>query len=259
MMVLKWNSIITHLEEINNIILVNGVVCRVKKDILFRLVVKYRKEKNMVRQFRPILIGIEFDNLPVWKKINWKWVLQRAPLLLFALVSSYGVGHLLYLAGIPFPFDYIGAVSFDIGFLGVIALADMQLNKNIWSHILFFLLNVTMAGLAALFNVLGHAGGKYANITAEDYTIGIPFALVGLCFAMYFHSIMSQYINKEIEEQEKADELAALEKEHCMYCGKGAPSKPAIYGHYKSCAMKRMHEDKTRVMPCQCISCRQAT
>lgn len=204
---------------------------------------------NQTIQFRPILAGKDYEDLPIWQKINWKWFLQRIPMFLFAFVSSYGVGHLLYLGGTPSPFDYIGAISFDIGYLGVIALADMQLKKTIKSNILFYILNITMSVLAALFNVLGHAGGKYANIRAEDITIGVPFALVGLAFAMYYHSIMAEYITKEIENNEQT-------KEPCKFCGVGKPSMHAIYGHYKSCSMKKMHETLNDPSRCSCLLCK---
>jgi hypothetical protein len=207
------------------------------------------------RQFRPILIGASYDALPTWKRINFKWVLQRLPMFLFAFVSSYGVGHLLALSGIPFPFDYIGAVSFDIGFLGVIALADMQLSSTFWSNVFFYVLNTSMAGLAALFNVLGHAGGKYANIRAEDITIGIPFAIVGLVFALYYHSIMRMLIDAEEKENQEQQQHIDATKEPCQYCGVGKPSKAAVYGHYKSCAQKKIHEDTTRTTACTCKLC----
>lgn len=206
-------------------------------------------------QFRPLLIGKDYDDKAWYKKVNFKWVLQRAPMLLYALVSSYGVGHLLNISGTPFPFDYLGGISFDVGFLGVIALADMQLKHNWKTDVMYYLLNITLSALAALFNVLSHAGGKYANITAEDITAGAPFALVGLAFAFYYHSIMSGYIEQEAEIKEKEDKIAAQEKEKCKYCGDGKPTMNAVYGHYRSCAMKKMH-DKVAGNGCTCNLCK---
>lgn len=208
------------------------------------------------QQFRPILIGAEFDGLPIYKKINWKWLLQRIPMLLFALVSSYGVGHLLHISGLPFPFDYIGAISFDVGFLGAISLADMQLTKTRRSTLAYYILNFTMSGLAALFNVLSHSGGTYSEITLEDVTVGVPFALVGLAFAFYYHSIMNTYIDHEIKQQQKEENKALQEKEKCKYCGTGKPTMNAVYGHYKSCAMKIEHEKNGAFgMSCKCLLC----
>jgi signal transduction histidine kinase len=162
-------------------------------------------------QFRPLLVG---TNLAWWKRINWQWVLQRSPMLAFAFVSSYGVGHLLALSNVPPPFDYLGAISFDLGYLGAIALADMQLRRNTWSQVAYYALNITMSGLAALFNVLSQAEGKYANIRLEHVTVGAPFALVGLAFALYFHSVMRTYIENELKEQSiQQAKQEALEEE----------------------------------------------
>lgn len=177
-------------------------------------------------QFRPLLTGKEKEY--IWNRINWRWLLQRVPMLLFAIVSSYGVGHLLHLRGVPWPIDYLGGITFDIGFLGVIALADQQLKKTRWSQIAYYLLNFALSGLAALFNVLSQSGGTYANISAEHITIGAPFAIVGLCFAFYYHSVMQTYIEKELETAER-------NKYHCEYCNVGKSNKQAVWSHYKHC------------------------
>lgn len=200
-------------------------------------------------QFRPLLVGGKYTEVSWIKRINYKWILQRAPMILFALVSSYGVGHLLHISDIPFPFDYIGSISFDVGFLGAIALADMQLRKNVLSIIAYYTLNITMALTAALFNVLSHAGGLYQNISAEHITVGIPFALGGLAFAFYYHSVMSQQMEQELQQQETT-------KEPCKYCGEGKPSKQAVYGHYASCQMKKTHDTLKDAKACPCKICR---
>jgi hypothetical protein len=190
-------------------------------------------------QFRPILTGVEAEGLWFWERINWKWVLQRIPMILFAIVSSYGVGHFLHLSGLPAPFYQLGGISFDIGFLGVIALADMQLQKTLWNRLAYYILNGSMSGLAALFNVLSHAGGKYENITPEAITAGVPFAIIGLAFALYYETVMSGYIEQEtqIEEQQREDARATAYK--CKYCGEGFSKQPAVYGHYKSCQKRK--------------------
>lgn len=186
-------------------------------------------------QFRPLLTGK--DDAYIWQRINWRWLLQRIPMLLFAIVSSYGVGHLLHLTNVPWPFDWLGGITFDIGFLGMIALADQQLKKTTWSQIAYYTLNFAMSGLAALFNVLSHSGGKYANITPEDITVGAPFAIVGLCFAFYYHSIMRIHIDQEIQDQEQ-------NKYHCEYCNIGRASKQAVFSHYRYCQIKIAGGDK---------------
>lgn len=158
-----------------------------------------------IQQYRPFITGIEAENKHWFQRINFKWLLQRMPLLLFAIVSSYGVGHLLDISGLPAPFYQLGGISFDIGFLGVIALADMQLTKTWKSQVAYYALNIVMSSLAALFNTLSHANGKYSNITAENITVGVPFAIVGLLFALYYHSIMDAAIEKEMAATTKAE------------------------------------------------------
>ena len=206
-------------------------------------------------QFRPINIGVSAEWWEVWKYINWKWLLQRIPMLLFAIVSSYGVGHFLELSGLPSPFYQLGGISFDIGFLGVIALADMQLKKTIWNKIAYYLLNGSMSGLAALFNVLSHADGKYTYITPEAITAGVPFAIIGLCFALYYETVMSSYIEKE--EQLKEEEKKEAEKTayKCKYCGEGKVSQAAVYGHYKTCMLRATHTNNPGKDTCKCLLC----
>lgn len=175
--------------------------------------------------FRPLLTGRAAENKNILQRINFKWLLQRIPMFLYAIVSSYGVGKYLMLAtpqadkdSILLPIiGIVGGLSFDIGFLGVIALADQQLAKTRKSEILYWMLNITSAVLAALFNTLYHAGGTYNGITPEALTAGIPFAVMGLAFATYYHDVMKTAIDKELaeiarveqEEKERADYIKA--------------------------------------------------
>lgn len=182
-------------------------------------------------QFRPLLMGSDYEDKHIWQRINWSWILQRIPMLLFAIVSSYGVGKYLYISDIPLLIAILGSISFDVGFLGVIAIGDMQIKKT-WANILaYYAINIAMSGLAALFNVLSHSNGRYANITLEHVTAGAPFAIVGLIFALFYHTIMSQHIDTQFR-------LDQAEKEHCEYCNLGKPTRQAINSHYRYCANK---------------------
>lgn len=198
----------------------------------------------MVTQYRPLL-SIEGS---FFHRINWKWVLQRVPMLLFAIVSSYGVGYFLYQSGLPIIFATFGSISFDLGFLGVIAIADQQLKKSRASMIIYYILNVSLAGLAALFNVLSHADGLYANITAEDITAGAPFALVGLVFALFYHEMMRSYIDAEMkaeqqlkERQEKelaillAREQYIIDNPYQCICEERFKKKIGLRNHQRTC------------------------
>ncbi len=182
-------------------------------------------------QFRPLLMGIDYENKRIWQRINWIWILQRIPMLLFAIVSSYGVGKYLYISDIPMPIAILGSISFDVGFLGVIAIGDMQIKKT-WANIIaYYAINIAMSSLAALFNVLSHSGGMYANITREHITAGAPFAFVGLVFALFYHTIMSQHMDTQLKQD-------IAEKEHCEYCNLGKPTRQAINSHYRYCTNK---------------------
>jgi len=207
-------------------------------------------------QFRPFLVGVDTEGLSWFQKINFKWLLQRIPMLLFAIVSSYGVGHFLFLSGLPAPFYQLGGISFDIGFLGVIALADMQFQKTTGNRVAYYVLNGSMSGLAALFNVLAHSGGTYANITPEAITAGVPFAIIGFAFALFYESVMSSAIDVETKQIKDQEEKDALTREPCKYCGTGFPKMSAVYGHYKSCPAKIDH-DKSMLLgiQCKCLLC----
>lgn len=211
------------------------------------------------QQFRPFLVGVDAEGLNALQRINFKWLLQRIPMLLFAIVSSYGVGHFLFLSGLPAPFYQLGGISFDIGFLGVIALADMQFQKTAANKFAYYALNITMSGLAALFNVLAHSGGTYAQITPEAITAGVPFAIIGLAFALFYESIMSSAIDAETKQLKDQEEKDALTKEPCKYCGSGFPKLAAVYGHYRSCQLKTTHDKTPGKDTCKCLLCNPKT
>ena len=208
-----------------------------------------------VPQFRPLLVGTEYDSKSWFKRINWTWLLQRIPMFLFAIVSSYGVGHFLYQSGTPIPFNIVGGISFDLGFLGIIALADMQITKTLASKILYFVLNVGLSALAALFNTLSHSDGKYSNITLESFTAGAPFAVVGLLFAIYYHSVMNGFLDKEEKQQEEDKKASQLTAHKCKFCGEGKPSQAAVYGHYKTCTHRTTHLKTPGKGTCKCLLC----
>lgn len=195
-----------------------------------------------LKQFRPLRSDVQITKwYHYFNLINWAWLLQRVPMLLFAIVSSYGVGHYLSLSGVPTPFDILGGISFDIGFLGVIAIADQQLKKTWQSQVAFYILNSVMAGLAALFNVLSHSGGMYENITLEAITAGAPFAIVGLAFALYYNTVMQQLINEEVDilaqiKREKEDQAQYIkDNPYPCLCGDRFSSAQKRINHRRSC------------------------
>jgi hypothetical protein len=172
--------------------------------------------------FRPFLTA---PDLRWFQRMNWKWVLQRAPMVALAVLSSWGVGGFIMQSNrVPLLVAIVGGAAFDLAFLGVIALADQQLQKTWRSTALYFVLNVGAALVAALFNTLFYAGGTYAGITPEAVTHGAPFAVFGLLFSLYYHEVMSQAIERELKTAYK-----------CESCGKGFASENALNGHRRIC------------------------
>lgn len=181
-------------------------------------------------QFRPFL-----PNVPWWsfKKINYGWLFKRLPMVALALLSSWGVGGFILQSGkAPLFVAVIGSSAFDLVFLGVIALADQQLTSRASTHRLYWVLNIGAAALAALLNTLYYSGGEYSGITAESVTHGAPFAVFGLLYSLYYHSVMSVAIE---HDEAEADRVAQIV--HCKYCNVECRNKQAEYSHYRTCEM----------------------
>lgn len=179
-------------------------------------------------QFRPIIAGVPWYS---WRKLNYGWLFKRLPMVALALLSSWGVGGFILQSGrAPLFVAIVGSSAFDLVFLGVIALADQQLTSRASTHRLYWVLNVGAAALAALLNTLYYSGGTYSGITAESITHGAPFAVFGLLYSLYYHSVMSVAIEHDEEEQ---DRIAAIC--HCKYCNVECRNKSSEYSHYRTC------------------------
>lgn len=164
-------------------------------------------------------------------KINWKWLLQRVPMVALALLSSWGVGGFILQSGkANWIVAGVGAGAFDLVFLGVIALADQQLTTKRSTHVLYWALNVGAALVAALMNTLYYSGGTYASITAESVTHGALFAVFGLLYSLYYHGVMSEALQKDEEEAE-----ANAARMQCPHCGDWKKNQAAVYSHYRTC------------------------
>jgi hypothetical protein len=174
--------------------------------------------------YRPLAIG------PA-RSINWKWLLQRAPMIALALLSSWGVGGFILQSGrANLVVAIVGAGAFDLVFLGVIALADQLLTIKRSTHMLYWVLNIGAAFVAALMNTLYYSGGTYSGITAESVTHGALFAIFGLLYSLYYHGVMSEALEKE---DEQAREDAA--RVQCPHCGEWRKNQPSLYRHYREC------------------------
>jgi hypothetical protein len=165
------------------------------------------------------------------RKINWKWLLQRVPMVALALLSSWGVGGFILQSGkANSVVAIVGAGAFDLVFLGVIALADQQLTVKRSTHVLYWALNVGAAAVAALMNTLYYSGGTYAGITAESVTHGALFAVFGLLYSLYYHGVMSEALQADATEAERVQ--AQVE---CRYCGAMCKNQAAEYSHFRTC------------------------
>lgn len=175
---------------------------------------------------------------PWYKRVNWKWLLQRAPMIALALLSSWGVGGFILQSGKANEvIAVIGAGAFDLVFLGVIALADQQLTTKRSTHMLYWVLNCGAALVAALMNTLYYSGGAYSGITAESVTHGALFAVFGLLYSLYYHGVMSEALAKD-EEQAELDAARA----QCPYCQEWKKNQAAVYSHYRTCAKHPKNE-----------------
>ena len=166
------------------------------------------------------------------RKINWKWMLQRAPMVALALLSSWGVGGFILQSGKANPaVAIIGAGAFDLVFLGVIALADQQLTIKRSTHVLYWALNIGAAAVAALMNTLYYSGGTYASITAESITHGALFAVFGLLYSLYYHGVMSEALQADETEAQRLRDIV-----ECRYCGAECKNQAAEYSHFRTCS-----------------------
>lgn len=191
--------------------------------------------------FRPMLTT---PDLAWFRRVNWSWLLRRAPMVVLALLSSWGVGGFIYQSkSAPLPVAILGSGAFDLVFLGAIALADQQLDHDVWSKLNYWALNIGAALLAALLNTLYYAGGEYRLITAESITHGVPFALFGLLYSLYYHTIMSRAIKRDLRNAAEQAALLEVQKYGCPYgCGWLPMGKPnaramqnALNGHKGRC------------------------
>ena len=165
------------------------------------------------------------------RKINWKWLLQRVPMVALALLSSWGVGGFILQSGkANEAIAIVGASAFDLVFLGVIALADQQLTTQRSTHMLYWALNIGAAAVAALMNTLYYSGGTYSTITAESVTHGALFAVFGLLYSLYYHGVMSEAL--AADEKEDARQRLVVQ---CRYCGAECKNQQAEYSHFRTC------------------------
>lgn len=197
------------------------------------------------------------------KSINWKWLLQRSPILALGIDSSYNVAVYISLDGTPLIIQIITGITFDLIFVGMIALADQFRSDKTYSNFLFWIINIGAMLLAAIFGTLAHSSGSYAFVTLESITRGIAFPILGLLYNIYYHAVTSEVAEDkrkvQLKEQKRLDDMLALQLLNdeqdramqtaerkalidnpyvCDYCARRFPTVRQRAGHMSRCASK---------------------
>lgn len=188
--------------------------------------------------FHRPLIGSVSD--PMWRRINYRWLIVRAPNVILGIETAYGVGGFIYNNGAtPLIVAIIGAFAFDAIILGMLALSDQQLTNSRSSDAWYYILNIAAAIVAGLFGTLYHAGGAYALITLEAITRGAIFPMFGLVYSLYYHAQMKPIVLKLARESAEAEARAAAHAQQnpykCPHCEARYPSIRARNGHQAQC------------------------
>lgn len=207
---------------------------------------------------RPI-IGATGD--PFWRRINTRWLIPRAPSVILATLSSFGVGGFIQQSGktpsinlfgaLTFdPIAILGAFAFDAVIIGTIALGDQHFTTDKTTQRLYYALNIGATFVAALFNTLYYAGGEYGRINAEALTHGVFFAIFGLLYSLYYAAIMRPILKREHDEAEIKRQLREADENRmrarllanpfeCKYqCGERFASAKQRAGHYAQCVKR---------------------
>lgn len=188
------------------------------------------------QNFKPI----NFDpNFHWYRRVNWRWVIQRSPILALGIDSSYNVAKFVGLDSTPAIIQIITGITFDLVFVGMIGLADQFRNNKLYSNILFWIINVIAMGVAATLGTLAYSTGTYIHITPESATRGIAFPLLGLLYNLYYHAVTSEIVNDQRKAQEA--ERKALEEKpfKCEFCSVRFETIKQRNGHLARCQQKR--------------------
>lgn len=193
---------------------------------------------SFFEEYKPIV----FDAANKANKINWKWVLQRTPILALGIDSSYNVAQYIGIDGTPLAMQIVTGVTFDLIFVGLIALADQFRNAKLSSQVLFWGINGLAMVVSAILGTLAYSHGSYANVTLEAFTRGSAYPLLGLLYNLYYHAVTSELA----DDKRKALELqATLEAEQrkelksfphqCDYCERRFETVKQRNGHMARC------------------------
>ncbi len=163
------------------------------------------------------------------RRVNWAWWLRRAPMLLLAVPSAYGVG--AFAANqLPIAFAALAGGAFECAYIGAIAVADQYFEDDTVTTVLWWLVNLFAVLASVLSNLLFFAGGTYAAITPEIATHAIPLPVLGFFYGLLLHR--TTMTGARAARKQEAEDAA---KVSCRYCGVECRNQAAEYSHYRTC------------------------
>lgn len=170
----------------------------------------------ILNRSRPLL---DMPDLSWVKRLNWRWFVQRLPMLLLAVPAAYGVGAFAD-EKLPLLIAVFAGAGYESCYLGAVALADQQYDsKDRWSTGLWWALNLMAVASSIVTNTLFFAGGRYVDITPEAVTHGAPMAMLAFMYGLVLHR----------------SAVKAAARVQCQRCLGWFDSRSAYNGHLRSC------------------------
>lgn len=153
------------------------------------------------------------------KRLNWRYFMQRLPMLLLAVPAAYGVGAFAD-DKLPLLVAIFAGAGYESCYLGAVALADQQYDaKDTKSTALWWSLNLMAVASSIVTNTLFFAGGHYADITPEAVTHGAPMAMLAFMYGLVLHR----------------SAVKQASRVQCVRCEAWFDSRQAYNGHLRTC------------------------
>lgn len=163
-------------------------------------------------------------------RLNWRWILQRSPILALGIDGSHNVAKYVGLDGTSPVIQIVNGITFDLIFIGMIALVDQHRSAKASSNMLFWIINVGAMLFAAIFGTLAYSHGMYSLITAESITRGAFPPLLGLLYNLFYHTVTGEVF---AEDRKRLLEFPY----ECGACSERFKTVKARNGHRAQCGM----------------------
>jgi hypothetical protein len=165
------------------------------------------------------------------RRVSWGWWLKRAPMLLLAAPSAYGVGAFAH-EHLPIAVAVLAGCAFEAAYIGAVAMADQQHDDDdTTTTLLWWVVNLFAVIASVLSNLLFFSGGTYAAITPEVATHAIPLPVLGFAYGLLLHRTATKAARA-------AEEAAQYDVNRCPYCDQGFKSDAAKRGHMGRCTKR---------------------